>query len=67
VATERPRSRRGQRGLFGGLAVVAGAGALVNLASPSLPERLIWVPVTLTLALAAGRAARALAPAAVTA
>lgn len=48
VATSGPRAPR--RGLL--LAVAAGTavGAVVNLASPSLPERLLWVPVTLAAA-----------------
>lgn len=32
-------------------------GALVNLASPSLPERLVWVPVTAAAAVALWRTA----------
>ncbi len=62
VTTGRPRSERGQRALFAGLAGVAGVGALVNLVSPSLPERLLWVPVTATLAVAAWHEARSLRP-----
>lgn len=58
VTTERPSSDRGQRILFAGLAGVAAVGAFVNLASPSLPERLLWVPVTTVLAVAAWHESR---------
>ena len=58
ITTERPRSDRGQRALFAGLAGVAALGAFVNLVSPSLPERLLWVPVTAVLAVAAWHESR---------
>ncbi|MFQ6172690.1 hypothetical protein ACK8HX_13860 [Oryzobacter sp. R7] len=60
VASGRPRAPERQRLLFTGLTAVAGVGALVNLASPSLPERLLWVPVTATLAVTAWHEARSL-------
>ena len=41
-----------------GLAGVAALGAFVNLVSPSLPERLLWVPVTAVLAVAAWHESR---------
>lgn len=62
VTTGRPRSARGQHVLFSGLTAIAGVGAVVNLASPSLPERLLWVPVTTALAVAAWHEARSLRP-----
>ncbi len=34
-------------------------GSILNIASPSLIERLLWVPVTVALVLAFWRAARA--------
>jgi hypothetical protein len=40
-------------------AVLMTVGAVVNLASPSLPERLLWVPVTAATAVALWRAAPA--------
>ncbi|QIM21205.1 hypothetical protein G7075_08805 [Phycicoccus sp. HDW14] len=45
VATDRPHTPGARRRLLRGVAVVSGVGTLVNLASPSLPERLLWVPV----------------------
>lgn len=62
VATGRPHEARWQRVLYSGVAGVAGLGAMVNLASPSLPERFLWVPVTAVLAVAAWHEARSLRP-----
>ncbi len=62
VTTGRPGSARGQHALFTALTGIAGVGAMVNLASPSLPERLLWVPVTAALAVAAWHEARSLRP-----
>ncbi|WP_377643410.1 hypothetical protein [Oryzobacter terrae] len=62
VATGRPHDLGRQRALYAGLAAVSGVGALVNLASPSLPERFLWVPVTAVLAVAAWHEARSLRP-----
>lgn len=62
VSSGRPRSLRGQHALFTGIAGVAGVGALVNLVSPSLPERLLWVPVTVALAVAAWHESRSVRP-----
>ena len=39
--------------------VVIGAGALLNLASPSIVERLLWVPVTVVASVALWKAAPA--------
>jgi len=39
--------------------VVIGGGALLNLASPSIVERLLWVPVTVVAAIALWKAAPA--------
>lgn len=39
--------------------VVIGAGALLNLASPSIVERLVWVPVTVVASVALWKAAPA--------
>ncbi len=59
VATDRPRAQAAHRGVRLGLALVSTLGAVVNLASPSLPERLVWVPVTSAVAVLAWRAVRA--------
>ncbi len=67
VAAGRPRSPRAQRAVYLTVAGVAGVGSLVNLASPSLPERMLWVPVTAVLAVSAWHEARALRPRGVTA
>ncbi len=58
VATGRPRAASGRRRLLQGVAVLSGAGVLVNLASPSLPERMVWVPVSAVVAALAWRGAR---------
>jgi hypothetical protein len=57
-----------RRRVLYGVAPVMVVGALVNLASPSLPERMIWTPVTVALAISLWRAARhsSLKPAPVT-
>lgn len=67
VATDRPHAEAAHRGVRVGLAVVSTLGAVVNLASPSLPERLVWVPVTTAVATLAWRAVRAGQPEPVTA
>ncbi len=59
VATDRPRAHAAHRGLHLGLALVSTLGAVANLASPSLPERAVWVPVTAAVAALAWRAVRA--------
>lgn len=59
VATDRPRAHAAHRGLRLGLALVSTLGAVTNLASPSLPERAVWVPVTTAVAVLAWRAVRA--------
>jgi hypothetical protein len=59
VATGRPGGEAAHRGVRLGLALVSSLGAVANLASPSLPERLVWVPVTTAVAALAWRAARA--------
>jgi len=41
-----------------GAAAGMGVGALLNLASPSFIERIIWTPVTIALVAALGREAR---------
>jgi hypothetical protein len=45
-----------RRRVLTGAAPVMGAGAVMNLASPSLVERLIWTPVTVALAVTLWRA-----------
>lgn len=62
IVTGRPRSRSAQRAMYTALAGVAAAGSAVNLASPSLPERLLWVPVSVLLAATAWHQARSLGP-----
>ncbi len=66
VAAGYPRAATGRRRLLRGVAVLSGAGVLVNLASPSLPERMVWVPVSAAVAALAWRAARRGRAAAVT-
>jgi len=51
----RPTLRR--RALYGMAALMA-VGAVMNLATPSLVERMLWTPVTVALVLALWRAAR---------
>jgi hypothetical protein len=51
--TPRWRSR-----ILPALSVLMAAGAVLNLASPSLVERLIWTPVTVALAVTLWRSAR---------
>ena len=58
VATDRPRSRAAHRGVRLALALASTLGVAANLASPSLPERLVWVPVTTAIAALAWRAVR---------
>ena len=67
VATDRPRAEVAHRGVRLGLALVSTLGAVVNLASPSLPERLVWVPVTTAVATLAWRTVLAGRPEPVTA
>ncbi len=57
VASDRPRHPGARRTLLRGVAVVSGVGAAVNLASPSLPERLLWVPVASGISVLAWRLA----------
>ncbi len=45
-----------RRGVLRGTTVLLTVGCAVNLASPSLPERLLWVPVTAAAAVLAWRA-----------
>ena len=59
VATGRPRAEGPRRRVGLGVALVSTLGAVVNLASPSLPERLVWVPVTTAVAALEWRAVRA--------
>jgi hypothetical protein len=56
-----PRAPRGRRVLLRSVAGVAGVAAVVNLASDSFPERMLWVPVTTCLAVAAWHESRSLA------
>jgi hypothetical protein len=60
VAAELPRSPRAQRILLRGVSGVCAVGAALNLASPSLPERALWAPVSAAVAVLTWRAARAL-------
>lgn len=48
----RPRSW-----LLTGAAAVTSAGALLNLASPSFPERMVWTPISAALAVSLWRLA----------
>lgn len=57
VASERPHHPVARRRVLRGVAVVSGVGAVVNLASPSVPERLLWVPVASGIAVLAWRLA----------
>ncbi|MGL5931022.1 MAG: hypothetical protein ACRCY8_18980 [Dermatophilaceae bacterium] len=59
VHRELPRSVTGRRVLLRSLTVVFGVGAVVNLASPSLPERMLWAPVGLVAAGTSWRLSRA--------
>ncbi|MGL5817971.1 MAG: hypothetical protein ACRCYR_10435 [Phycicoccus sp.] len=61
VHRELPRSATGRRMLLRSLTVVFGVGAVVNLASPSLPERMLWAPVGLVAANTSWRLSRAAA------
>jgi len=60
VATQRPRSTRAQTMLLRGVCGVSVIGAALNLASPSLPERALWAPVTAAVAVLTWRASRSL-------
>ena len=60
VATEAPRSVRGQRRLLRGVGGVCAVGAALNLASPSPAERALWAPVSAAVAVLTWRAARGL-------
>ncbi len=60
VAAELPRSVRAQRVLLRTVAGGSVVGAALNLASPSVAERAIWVPVSVAVAVLTWRAARAL-------
>lgn len=57
VADGRLGSPTARRRVLRAASVVMGVGAVVNLASPSLVERLLWVPVTVVAAVALWRAA----------
>ncbi|MGL5853346.1 MAG: hypothetical protein ACRCZD_21395 [Phycicoccus sp.] len=59
VHRELPRSAAGRRVLLRSLTVVFGVGTVVNLASPSLPERMLWAPVGLVAAATSWRVSRA--------
>jgi hypothetical protein len=52
-----------RRRVLRGASIALGAGALLNLASPSLVERVIWVPVSVVASVALWRAAPASPPA----
>lgn len=56
VATQRPRSARGQVLLLRGVGGVCAVGSALNLASPSPAERLLWTPVSAALAVLSWRA-----------
>lgn len=60
VAAELPRSPRGRRALLRGVSGVCAVGAALNLASPSVPERALWAPVSAAVAVLTWRAARAI-------
>lgn len=45
---------------MGAVTALSTAGVITNLASQSLPERMLWVPVTAAMAALAGREARRL-------
>lgn len=60
VAAELPRSPHRRRVLLRGVSGVCAVGAALNLASPSVPERALWAPVSAAVAVLTGRAARAL-------
>ncbi|WP_456844126.1 hypothetical protein [Cellulomonas sp. P5_C6] len=57
VAAGRVGSPTVRRRVLQAASVVMAAGAVLNLASPSLVERLLWVPVTVVAAVALWRAA----------
>lgn len=59
VAAELPRSPRGRRALLRGVSGVCTVGAVLNLASPSVPERALWAPVSAAVAVLTWRVARA--------
>lgn len=58
VAGTRLASATVRRRVLTGAAPVLAAGTLLNLASPSLIERLLWTPTTAALAVTLWRAAR---------
>jgi hypothetical protein len=60
IAAELPRSDRAQRLLLRGVSGVCAVGTVMNLASPSVPERALWAPVSAAVAVLAWRAARGL-------
>ena len=57
VAFGRIGSPTVRRRVLRGASVLIGAGALLNLASPSIVERMIWVPVSVVAAVALWQAA----------
>lgn len=60
VAEELPPSVKAQRILLRTVAGGALVGAVLNLVSPSVAERALWVPVSAAVAVLTWRAARAL-------
>jgi hypothetical protein len=50
--------RRTPRGAMGATLVLSGLAVLSNAATPSAPERALWLPVTLVMLAAAGVVAR---------
>lgn len=60
IASGRPRDPRGRAVLMGAVTALSTAGVITNLASQSLPERMLWVPVTAAMAALAGRETRRL-------
>lgn len=60
VATQLPRSPRGQQILLRGVGGVCAVGAALNLVSPSPAERALWAPVSAAVAVLTWRAARGL-------
>jgi hypothetical protein len=57
VASGRIGSPTVRRRVLRGASVLLGAGALLNLASPSVVERMIWVPVSVVAAVSLWKAA----------
>lgn len=58
AAASRLVGTRVRRPLMYGAAALMVVGSILNIASPSLIERLLWTPVTIALALAFWQAAR---------